>query len=265
MNRDFLRNAAFHDQLAAQYDEQLMRNPYDVLARRAFREIVARYVPASSTVLDFGCGTGLDALAYAERGCRVIAYDNSSGMVAQLDQRCRTHIESGRVTPYSMNYPSFLEDFPKWPSPNAVLTNFAVLNSIQDVGVLFDLFARRLSPPGWVIASVLNPIHWSKMKTVQWWRSALNSPQGPRILTTEPYVSYLHPEQSLRRAAKGFRLVGRANAGSLVRYDDLISGEKSEWWEPQNSTTNGRERALWHTPARRLLGHFVFLVWRRDP
>jgi len=265
MEPDFLLNAAFHDQLAVGYDEQLMSNPNDILARQAFRDLVARYVPSSSTLLDFGCGTGLDALAFAEQGYRVLAYDNSPGMIAQLRQRCQTHIESGQITPYSMDYPSFFESFPKWPSPSAVSTNFAVLNSIRDVGSLFDVFARRLSPPGWLIASVLNPIHWSKVKTPQWWRSTLNSPRGPRILTTQPYISYLHPVASLRSAAGKFHLVGRGNVGSLVRYDDLTPGGRSSWWEPISSTTKGPERALWHTLAHRLLGHFVFLVWRRDP
>ena len=264
MQPDFAQNAAFHDHLAAQYDEHLMRSPYDVLARRVFRELVVRHASPGSTLLDFGCGTGLDALAYAEQGYRVLAYDNSPGMVNELRRRCQGYIESGRITPFSMEYPSFLECFSQWPAPNAVSANFAVLNSIHDVGPLFDVFARGLAPPGWVIASVLNPIHWTRMKAPGWWRGALRAPRGPRLHMTEPYVSYLHPVSSLRRAAFRFHLVGRANAGSLVRYDDVTPGGKSSWWEPENSTTKGLGRVLWHTPAHRLLGHFVFLVWRRD-
>ena len=57
---------------------------------------MARIVPPESTLLDFGCGTGIDALHYAQQGYRVLAYDNSPGMVAQLEARCRTQFASGR-------------------------------------------------------------------------------------------------------------------------------------------------------------------------
>jgi SAM-dependent methyltransferase len=263
MGYDFARNAAFHDRLAVRYDEQLTRNPHDMLARQAFRELVTRLVPAGSTLLDFGCGTGLDALAYAEQGYRVLAYDNSPGMIDQLRQRCEPQIVSGEITPYSMPYPSFLDCFSGWPRPNAVLANFAALNSIPDAGSLFDAFASRLTSPGWVIASVLNPIHWTKLKTPEWWRGWMTA-NGPRVYKSEPYVSYLHSVASLRRAARSFQLVGRANAGSLVRYDGVAAGGESWWWETPDSTAKGLKRLLWHTPACRLLGHFVFLVWRRD-
>jgi cyclopropane fatty-acyl-phospholipid synthase-like methyltransferase len=104
---DFERNAAFHDRLAAQSDSHLAAAPTNALARTAFRELVTRNVPAGATVLDFGCGTGLDALAYARSGYRVLAYDNSPGMVAQCQRRCAAEIASGTVTTYSMSYPVF--------------------------------------------------------------------------------------------------------------------------------------------------------------
>ena len=61
------QNAAFHDELAGHYDSHLTR-PQDVLARAAFQSLVFRHVPAGSTLLDFGCGTGIDALEYARKG-----------------------------------------------------------------------------------------------------------------------------------------------------------------------------------------------------
>jgi len=262
---DFERNAAFHDQTAPEYDDQLARSPADVLARTAFRDLVARYVAAGSTLLDFGCGTGLDAFEYAQQGYRVLAYDNSPGMVDQLRRRCESQIASGRVTPYSMPYPSFLECFPQWPAPSAVAADFAVLNSIRDLEPLFEALGRRLTAPGWVIASILNPLHWSKVRTRGWWRDAVRAPRGPRIHTTQPYVSYLHFVPALLRAARSFHLVGRANAGTLVRYDAANPPDERSWWSSSASPSRGFTRLLWHSPASRLLGHFMFLVLRRDP
>jgi SAM-dependent methyltransferase len=240
-------SAEFHNQLAAEYDARLTSNPYDVLARAAFVDLVARYVPAGSTLLDFGCGTGLDAHEYARRGYRVLAYDNSPGMIAELERRCQAEIASGAITPYAMDYSSFLNHLPQWPAPQAVVSNFAVLNLIPDLESLFDTLAQCLEPPGWVIVSILNPIHWSKLK-------------APRaIYLTQPYACYLHFVPAVLRAARRFRMVGRANAGKCVRYDS--TEHERLWWGRSDSKV---ERMLWHTAAHKLLGHFVFLVLRRD-
>ena len=254
----FEQNAAVHNELAAEYDVHLSGNPYAVLARKAFVDLVGRHVPSGSTLLDFGCGTGLDALHYAHRGYRVLAYDNSPGMLAQLERRCQAEIASGVITPYSAGYSSFLDRFPQWPSPQAAVSNFGVLNSIPDLEPFFDTFAQRLAPPGWMIVSILNPIHWKELKTPRWWRKVLLE-SGPHIYATQPYTTYLHMVPAVRRAARSFQLVGRANAGALVRYDAIT---QRLWW---GKTAGRLRRALWRTPAHRLLGHFVFLVFRRDP
>jgi len=262
---DFAQNAAFHNGVAAEYDVHLRISPYNDLARAAFRDLVARYVPSGSTLLDFGCGTGLDALDYAQQGYRVLAYDNSPGMVAQLETRCRTQIASGAVATCADEYPRFLDRFPA-SAPDAVVANFAVLNSIRDLSPLFEAFARQLRPPGWIIVSILNPLHWAKVKTPGWWHEAWRHPTGPRLFSTQPYRTYLHFLPSLLRSARGFRLVGRANAGAFVRYDAVMPpGEPCSWWGQSDSRKDRFARVLWQTPAFRLLGHFQFLVLRRDP
>jgi SAM-dependent methyltransferase len=252
-----------YDIPAAQYDAQLTSNPYDVLARAAFQNLVVRYVPGGSTLLDFGCGTGLDALQYAQQGYRVLAYDTSPGMMAGLERRCAASIVSGEVIPYSMDYQRFLDSFPQWPAPHAVVSNFAVLNLIPDLEPLFDAFARRLAPPGWVIFSVLNPIHWSKVRMPEWWRGLWKTDSGSPIFTAQPHTSYLHFLPRLLRAAPQFQMVGRANAGKLVRYDSAIPSRERLWWG-QQAGVDPLQRALWHSPAYKLLGHFLFLVMRRD-
>ena len=256
MNPDFHQNAAFHDRLAADYDQRLNHNPHDVLARRAFRDLVERSITPGSVLLDFGCGTGLDAQYFAGRGYRVLAYDNSPGMVAQLEKRCPAELADGRIRACSIPYPAFPGGLPDWPAPHAITANFAVLNSIRYLEPLFGSFAGLLEPRGWLIVSVLNPLHWSKVKMPGWWRNALPRPTAPRLYMTQPYASYLHFIPSIRRAARGFELVGRAQAGRVVRYDE--EGGKTSWWPAE-----GSPELLWRTVARRLAGHFVFLVLRR--
>jgi ubiquinone/menaquinone biosynthesis C-methylase UbiE len=71
LGSDSVQNAAFHDRLAPQYDAHLASSAYNTLAREAFVELVSRYVCPGSELLDFGCGTGIDALQYARKGYRV--------------------------------------------------------------------------------------------------------------------------------------------------------------------------------------------------
>jgi SAM-dependent methyltransferase len=262
---DFKKNAAFHDELAPRYDAQVTNNACDILAREAFVDLATRCVSRESTLLDFGCGTGLDALQYAQKGYRVLAYDNSAGMIAQLEQRCRAEISSGKITAWSEPYPSFLARFPLTPTPSAVVADFAVLNSIQHLEPLFKAFAQSLTPPGWVICSLLNPLHWLKLKTPGWWLKALRERNGSPVYSAAPYTTYMHFEPALLRSARQFHLAGRGNSGMFVRYDAVPPcGPTPSWWGKADSSRKRLGRILWQTPAHRMLGHFVFLVLRRD-
>jgi SAM-dependent methyltransferase len=145
-----------------------------------------------------------------------------------------------------------------------VVANFAVLNSIRDPEPLFEAFAQRLAPPGWVIVSILNPIHWTKLRAPRWWLNSMRARGGPAVNLIQPYASYLHFVRGLARSARQFRLMGRANAGNLVRYDEILPEKTQLWWGKEDSRARPGSRVLWSTPAHRLLGHFVFLVFRRD-
>jgi len=240
----------------------MSRKSSDALTRAAFVEVVSRHVDPRSTILDFGCGTGLDAAEYLKRGYRVHAYDNSNGMMAQLQARCGPDIASGALNTYSGDYSDFLERFPVKPRPQAVVSNFAVLNLIRDVDVLFSAFAHHLDPPGWLILSILNPVHWARLISPHWWRCFIQRSDRAPINGTRPYPNYLHFVPALLRAAPQFHLVGRANAGTSVRYDDFSADPSPQFWWGDHD--GAHRRRLWQSGAHRLLGHFVFLVLRRD-
>lgn len=244
----------------------MRQNPSVVLVRKAFQDLVAEHVAAGSTILDFGCGTGLDAFDYAQRGYRVLAYDHSAGMVAQLKERCRSMIDAGNVAASAGGYASFIRDFPFTQRPQAVVSNFAVLNVIHELEPLFDRFATVLNPPGWMILSVWNPIQWTRLGSPRWWGSALRQTGESPVYGTHPYMSYLHFVPAVLKAARRFHLVGRANAGSFVRYEASAKGNAQHlWWEEPSMRARRLRRLIWQTDAYKLLGYFVFLVMRLDP
>ena len=79
---------SFYDDIANDYDTQMSRVPGDIWTREAFQDFVTRDLSPGEALLDFGCGTGIDAMVYAERGFRVIGYDSSPAMIQVAVNRC---------------------------------------------------------------------------------------------------------------------------------------------------------------------------------
>src|SRR6202007_795880 len=81
----------------AEYVAQITARASDRRARSAFQQLVLRLLPAGATLLDFGCGTGLDALFYAQHGYRVFAYDVDARMRAYFATACAAPLAAARI------------------------------------------------------------------------------------------------------------------------------------------------------------------------
>ena len=115
-----------------------------------------------------------------------------------------------------------------------------------------------------MILSILNPLHWAKLKKSGWWLRSWDQHGGSPVYTVEPYATYMHFVPHLLHAAPQFHLVGSAICGGFVRYKSTMPEDERSWWELADSKRKRMQRILWRTPAYRLLGQFVFLVLRRD-
>jgi SAM-dependent methyltransferase len=190
---DATRIAAYYDAQAARYDATMDSEPRNARFRDAFRTLVAERIPRGGRILDFGCGTGLDAAWYASRGFTVIAYDPSARMIDQLTIRCQREIADGVVTPLTVPFDGPVD---------AIVANFAVLNLVPDLSDLFGRFARAVAPGGQVIVSVINPFYWRDLRCGWWWR-ALSKSWGSAMLTVEgsDAASYRHYLGAIARAA----------------------------------------------------------------
>jgi 2-polyprenyl-3-methyl-5-hydroxy-6-metoxy-1,4-benzoquinol methylase len=95
------------------------------------------------TVLDYGAGTGLLALALAPRVRRVTAVDSSAGMLEVLGQKARAsgaaHVET------------LLADFSKDPPPPGpfdLVVSAMTLHHVADTAALLRNFFALLAPGG---------------------------------------------------------------------------------------------------------------------
>lgn len=221
------RSAAAYDALALAYDLQLGRGEEDLATREAFRSLVRALVPAGRCLLDFGCGTGSDAQWYAEQGYRVLAYDNSRGMMQQVRERCRLEIEKRQIVTLDGAYEDFLTRSALPDQPSAITANFAVLNLIEDLRRLFETFATHLSPGGLVIGCVLNPFLIRDARYGWWWRSLSALVLGGRFrLRGKQADTFRYTRQAIRAAARPrFRELGLPYARRLLsRYVFLAFG-----------------------------------------
>jgi SAM-dependent methyltransferase len=256
--------ASFYDRFAARYDELLAATPADRWTRRAFQTLVAETVPPGSLLLDFGCGTGLDALCYAQRGYRVLAYDVSQGMLDRLRDRCASEIARGAVIPVAAPFRGFGDAMARQPRPDAVVANFGVVNALARPGDLFEAVAPLLASGGPLVVSALNPFFWKDMRRGWWWaalRRALAARAGALVTHGDGIDTHRHFVGSLARAARpAFRLAGRASVGALVRYS---GGRGALDWDAPRTLPERIEARRWKRFPLRSAGQFIFLVFRR--
>jgi SAM-dependent methyltransferase len=251
-------NTHYFDALAVDYDRVMSLSTRNDWVRDAFRQLVTDTVSRGSLLLDFGCGTGTDALWYAENGYRVVAYDSSRRMMARMEAKCANAIVRGDVVPCHADYETFLKCELR-PKPIAVVSNFAVLSVIADLPALFRALARHLDSPGYVIASVANPLFWRDILRKWWWRSIIQPAERGSILRSGGGVSVRrHFTGSIIAAARPyFTRVNLAGVGGMTRTN------VSHSWSAPEYFAERLERRLWTRFPFRSFGQFIFLVFQR--
>ncbi len=143
----------------AQYVSQITAQESDRRIRSAFRDLVLELAPPGAKLFDFGAGPGIDARFFAERGFTIDAYDVDPRMREFFADHCRDLIDSGSVTLEGSAYRAFLTGTTSGSGRPAdlVISNFAPLNLVDDLGELFGKFNALTGPAGKVLASVLSP------------------------------------------------------------------------------------------------------------
>ncbi|HET6843446.1 MAG TPA: class I SAM-dependent methyltransferase [Candidatus Angelobacter sp.] len=163
-----------YDFIAADYDHLLQR---DQGMRAVLWRRYARLFQEGDQVLDFCCGTGLDALFLARRGVRVTGLDASPGMIEQLQKKARLEVNArftGNITA-SVGTTEHLKIMPA-QSYHGIISAFAGLNTVSDLAHFADLAHRLLRPNGSLMVHMLAAGGlWERIKLARrgQWRRAL--------------------------------------------------------------------------------------------
>jgi len=135
------------DEAARTWDSK----PHRVETARKVGEAILSTVPVSIDwkVLDFGAGTGLLTFFIAPHVSRVIALDNSKGMVEVLREKVGK-LGADNVEPVLGSYSDFRPEEPL----DLVVSSMSV-HHVENVKELFDWFSSILKPGGYVAVADL--------------------------------------------------------------------------------------------------------------
>lgn len=254
-------NVLYYDSVAPHYDAQMEAASSSRWVREAFREFVALDLSPPASVLDFGCGTGMDTAWLAAQGSEVIAYDVSVGMLAELRRKCAEFVEHGQVSVCQGSFAALISALEERPPVDAVIANFAVFNLIEDMQPVFSALAPHVEAGGHVFLSILNPIFWKDLRSRELWRAWAHSFRDPAIHVRGGATDlYRHWVPSVQRAARPhFNLSGRASVGALIR---RFRGSH-DWREPR-TLAERLEVRTWTMFPMTHLGQFFFLDFKRS-
>jgi len=144
------------DSVAAEYDGPSGNNALIQRLRARTMAAVTAFVPPDSSIIDLGCGTGLDAICLAEQGYRVTAIDWSPEMVSRTQERVSRAGLTERVTVQHLGIHQ-LDQLPA-SSFAAAYSDLGPLNCVPDLNTAARLIAGVLQPGGILIASVIGRI-----------------------------------------------------------------------------------------------------------
>lgn len=162
MTDSFATIAEAFSRTAAKYDAFATEHPHLTRLREKVYTHVSRHVPPGSRILELNAGTGIDAVALAQRGFYVHATDIAPGMLFRIREKV-AQLELGERV--SVQECSFTDLNRIAGAPfDAVFSNLGGLNCTPDLSPVIAQLPHVLRPGGIVT--------WTLMPSVCLWEMA---------------------------------------------------------------------------------------------
>jgi ubiquinone/menaquinone biosynthesis C-methylase UbiE len=140
-----MTTAAF-DAFAPAYDRIFTQSAIGILQRNQVWSAARKVFHPGERILELGCGTGHDAVAFSHMGLSVVACDASPAMIAAAQQRAlregRAQISFEVCANEALHQLDFEDSF------DGAFSNFASLNCSSDLKAVVAGLAEKVRPGG---------------------------------------------------------------------------------------------------------------------
>ena len=154
----------YHNEAAVAQAFSLQAPHFDVLygtdaiiqyKRSRVRAHILSFLKGGNTLLELNCGTGADALYFAERGFRVHATDLSPTMLDVLNQKREVYPAGSRVTSETCSFTRLEELESKGPY-DYLFSNFGGLNCTGELNTVLKSLHSLVKPGGYVTLVIIS-------------------------------------------------------------------------------------------------------------
>ena len=152
------QNISYYNEIADSYDNILDQKDSNKIIRQKIAKKFCDIVEGGN-VLDFGGGTGLDLEWLVNKGYSVFFCEPSSGMREKAVNYNKNFLHNNSIIFLDDNRTDFTQWNKQLPFPSkvdAVLANFAVINNIADIALLFNALSLVSKPGAHFIALILD-------------------------------------------------------------------------------------------------------------
>lgn len=202
------QNISYYDGIAAEYDAIMYKDAANSLVRAKVAKMFTSLV-RDGVILDFGGGTGQD-LEWLLQYYNVIFCEPSPTMRRVAIERDKASHPYGNITFLNDDQTDFRTwntVFPIDLKLDAILANFAVINCVPDIDLLFEKLAWVIKPGGVFVALILDRSVRDKLKLNvrgTLWSALFGSAVSFRIEHNgKPQIVYIHSVKAIKRAISG--------------------------------------------------------------
>jgi SAM-dependent methyltransferase len=155
--------AEAYNRNADKYDEFIENNPNLARMRQRVYKFVTARLPKGSRILDLACGTGTDAVWFAQNGYSVHGVDISGEMLERARKKAQDLNLQDRLSFEQLSYTELKSA--KVESFDLTFSNFGGLNCVSDMALVAESVHPHLKPRARVI--------WALMPPFCLWESAM--------------------------------------------------------------------------------------------
>lgn len=138
------------------FDKEYSGNTIIQYKRKRVREHVLSLLPPHSSILELNCGTGEDALFFAQNDHVVHATDISEGMMERLKEKLANSPFRENITTEVCSF-NHLEALRNKGPFDAIFSNFGGLNCTSELDKVLSSFHALVKPGGLVTLVIIPP------------------------------------------------------------------------------------------------------------